>query len=126
LAGLARKKGLSYTRYADDLTFSGDAAAIYKLFDQVPRIIRHEGFELNRDKTRVMRQASRQAVTGVTVNREMGLSRQERRKLRAALHHLRTGKSDPTARERIKGKLGYLHMLNPGQAQRLLQQDLAG
>jgi len=121
LAGLAKKHGFTYTRYADDLTLSGnEPAKIAKLLKLVPQTISEEGFTANSKKTRVMRSGRRQAVTGVVVNKEMGLSRQERRKLRAALHRQKTSaETDPRERMRLEGKLAYLHMLNPGQASAL-------
>jgi hypothetical protein len=120
LAGIARKRGLAYTRYADDLTFSGPEAEIRKLLGLVPKVVGEEGFEINRDKTRIMRQSGRQVVAGVIVNKDMGLSRKTRRKLRAALHQHKAGKIDDLAAgARLEGKIAYLHMLNPGQAARL-------
>jgi RNA-directed DNA polymerase len=120
LAGLAAKAGFAYTRYADDLTFSGqDLAKVAKFLHLVPRIVSAEGFEVNAAKTRVLRAGRRQAVTGVIVNRTMGLSRQERRKLRAALHRQqREPAAEGAAAEaaRLRGKLAYLFMLNRGQA----------
>jgi len=121
LAGLARKHGFAYTRYADDLTFSGnDMAKIAKLLKLVPTIVTAEGFAINAGKTRIMRAGQRQSVTGVIVNKAMGLSRQERRKLRAALHRQKTKAVDPTTsageRLRLMGKLAYLAMLNKAQA----------
>ncbi len=50
------------------------------------RVLREEGFVLKRANTRMMRTGSRQSVTGVTVNDMLGLSRRERRRLRAAMH----------------------------------------
>lgn len=126
LAGLAKKRGLAYTRYADDMTFSGPEAEIKKLLGIVPKIVSEEGFELNADKTRLMRQSGRQVVAGVIVNKDMGLSRKARRKLRAALHHKGHGKLDGTAGARLDGKLGYLQMLNAGQAQRLRDGTTTG
>ncbi|HEU0158405.1 MAG TPA: reverse transcriptase family protein [Hyphomicrobiaceae bacterium] len=119
LAGLARKHGFAYTRYADDLTFSGnDTDKVGSLLAMVPRIIAAEGFLINAAKTRIFRQGGRQAVTGVIVNRTLGLSRQERRKLRAALHRQKTAAAAASAGEaaRLKGKLAYLFMLNRDQA----------
>jgi RNA-directed DNA polymerase len=121
LAGLARKYGFEFTRYADDLTFSGhDPAAIKPLVTLAARIAREEGLPLNRQKTRVLRAGQHQTVTGVTVNQVAGLSRQERRRIRAALHQERIAKeADPAASRRLQGKLAYLRMLNPEQARRL-------
>jgi RNA-directed DNA polymerase len=122
LAGLARKHGFGYTRYADDLTFSGDdTAKIGKFMKLVPTIVAAEGFAVNAEKTRILRAGRRQAVTGVIVNKSMGLSRQERRKLRAALHRQKMfGDAADTGEQlRLHGKLAYLFMLNRAQAMAL-------
>jgi retron-type reverse transcriptase len=123
LAGLARKHNLNFTRYADDLTFSGalDRMGASKIRTLVKRIVSEEGFVLNAEKTRLMGQGNRQTVTGVVVNRTLGLSRSERRRMRATLHQLQQSQTPPEAGlpRRIEGKLAYLAMLNPGQAERL-------
>ncbi|PWT73829.1 MAG: RNA-directed DNA polymerase [Proteobacteria bacterium] len=124
LAGLAKQRGFSYTRYADDLTFSGDdIAAAHALRLAAARVVREEGFELNVKKTRVARRASRQLVTGVIVNRVLGLSRQTRRRLRAAVHQYlqahAAGAADPRTLARLDGRIAYLSMLNSEQARRL-------
>ncbi|HEX7861116.1 MAG TPA: reverse transcriptase family protein [Verrucomicrobiae bacterium] len=118
LAGLAKKRGLTYTRYADDLTFSGpvDLDTIHRFRCAATRLIQAEGFNINRDKTRVMPPSARQTVTGVTVNKTLGLSRQHRRKLRAALHQAQKAGQIPST---LNGKLAYLSMLNPAQAKAL-------
>ena len=128
LDGLARTHGFDFTRYADDLTFSGhDPAKIKLLISIATRIARDEGLPLNRAKTRVRRAGQRQSVTGVTVNKVAGLSRQERRRLRAALHHRRMSASpDPRVDRQLQGKLAYLRMLNPDQADRLISQGRRG
>ncbi|HEY8246212.1 MAG TPA: hypothetical protein VIG38_02885 [Hyphomicrobium sp.] len=60
-----------------------------------------------------IRAGRRQAVTGVIVNKTMGLSRQERRRLRATLLRQKTAiEMDPGERLRLHGKLAYLFMLN--------------
>jgi hypothetical protein len=118
LAGLARKLGFTYSRYADDLTFSGpDIGRARGLIRSVQRIVRAEGFALNDAKTRVLTQRGAQRITGVTVNREMGLSRRERRRLRAALHQARALPAGAPLRRQLQGKLAYVSMLNKRQAQ---------
>jgi len=125
LAGLAAKYGLNYTRYADDLTFSGDIhrETMHKLCGAARRIIEDEGFSVNNDKTRLMGRHSSQRVTGVVVNDTLGLSRKERKRLRACLHQLQKVDTirNPYAEQysRVKGKLAYLSMLNRDQAVRL-------
>lgn len=123
LAGLARKHGFDYTRYADDLTFSGhETAKITRILTIAARIAQEEGLPLNRTKTRVLRAGQRQSVTGVTVNTALGLSRQVRRRLRAALHqHAQSQAPDPATAQHLKGKLAFLRMLNPAQAEALLK-----
>ncbi|MBE2213013.1 MAG: RNA-directed DNA polymerase [Opitutaceae bacterium] len=122
LAGLARKFGVAYTRYADDLTFSGDldAKITGRLLHHVGAIIQAEGFTINSAKTRILHRGRRQSVTGVTVNKDAGLSRTERRVLRATAHRLTTlrreGAPDAAAERVLAGQLAYLAMLNPAQA----------
>ncbi len=110
LAGLAKRLGFVYTRYADDLTFSSHRySKLSSLQRGVRSIVEAEGFALRPEKTKVMRKGRRQSVLGVTVNQEMGLSRKQRRQLRAALHQ----------GQEVTGKLAYLQMLNPKQAEAL-------
>lgn len=130
IAGLARKFGVSYTRYADDLTFSGDLdpKQAFGLVEIVRRIVEAEGFTVNEGKTRFLRRARCQTVTGAVVNDQLGLSREERRRLRAILHHQASGKEphdkhgEPVSKAWLQGKLAYLKMLNAAQWQKLLKQ----
>jgi retron-type reverse transcriptase len=128
LSGVARRFGCAYTRYADDITFSfnegGDHSAkqVIGLCSLASRIIREEGFSVNKNKTRIMRSGQRQTVTGVTVNRVLGLSRKERRRVRAAVHQLQRRKADgetDRVRRHLRGKIAYVNMLNPDQAKPL-------
>ena len=117
MAGLAAKLGFCYTRYADDLSFSGDdPGSLPALKRLATRIIEEEGFRLNEAKTRIMRRGRRQIVVGVTVNDVAGLSRQERRRLRAMIHQTDKASANPAVLARIRGKLAFLTMLNPQQA----------
>lgn len=90
LAGAAKKLGFTYTRYADDMTFSGDAApgtsAINRMIWQARQIAEAEGFTVNDKKTRVMGSGTRQDVTGLVVNTRPAVPRGERRRFRAWLH----------------------------------------
>ncbi|MCE7874959.1 RNA-directed DNA polymerase [bacterium CPR1] len=119
LTGLARKFGFVYTRYADDLAFSGDHdhKTGWGLLQRARRIIAEEGFAVHPDKTVLMGSGRRQSVTGVVVNRTLGRSRQQRRRLRAALHRRRQ------AEARLRGQLAFLWMLNPAQASALWPEE---
>ncbi|MEZ6090463.1 MAG: reverse transcriptase family protein [Pirellulaceae bacterium] len=127
LAGLGKRYGFAFTRYADDLTFSGDdTSAVKAIITLACRIVREEGFAVNREKTRVMRAGRRQTVTGVTVNKVAGLSRRERRRLRAAIHQRNQADTPDSVQDRrLRGKLAYLRMLNPAQADALLRDKNA-
>lgn len=83
--------GFSYSRYADDLTFSGndiDDSKIKKLFWRINGILKDESFKLNRSKTRIMRKHCRQEVTGVVVNQKLSVDRKTLKKFRALLHQI--------------------------------------
>ncbi|MBI1247870.1 RNA-directed DNA polymerase [bacterium] len=115
LAGLAKKFDFQYTRYADDLTLSGDDASKAKVLIRLAKeIVQDEGFRLNSKKTRVVRHGQRQRVAGVVVNDQKGLSRTERRKLRAAIHQL--DPADEKSARHLRGKVAYLAMLSEQQA----------
>ena len=90
LCALARKFGGDYTRYADDLTFSGGddmAAHASSLIAIVRKIVKTEGLTLNEKKTRVMRKGRQQRVTGVIVNQQTNVPRRDFDKLKAILHN---------------------------------------
>jgi RNA-directed DNA polymerase len=78
-----------YSRYADDLAFSGDDSA-GMLIDTVSEIALRNGFSIATKKTRVMRQHHRQKITGLVVNRGLNLPREKRKNWRATLHRIST------------------------------------
>lgn len=130
LHALARSLGLMYSRYADDLTFSGDAQrSPGALAAVVETIVRDEGFRLNRDKTRVMRAHQQQRVTGVVVNARPNLARDEFDTLKAVLHRCRTrglpteAAEDPLAfRASLAGRIAWARRLSPSRGAKL-QRD---
>ncbi len=91
LEAAAAAFGFVYTRYADDLTLSSaDPArgATAKVLNVLRAVVTSEGFVLHPDKTRVLRRGRRQEVTGLTVNRSLGVERAQLRRFRALLHQL--------------------------------------
>lgn len=89
LAGLARRRGANYTRYADDITFSSPHNLYVEgsaFRAELARILSVEGFEMNEAKTRVQRSGQRQEVTGLVVNRRVNVCRHYVRSLRAVLY----------------------------------------
>ena len=123
LSGLAKKLGARYTRYADDLTFSwhatptGGATKIGGLMRAVKLIVKAEGFEIHGKKTRVMRNGSRQKVTGLVVNTAPTgepLARVPRttvRHLRAAIKNRELGREGKgETLEHLKGLAAFVMM----------------
>lgn len=88
LASFANKEKIRYTRYADDLTFSGDFREGY-VIKFVEKVIASEGFQLNQSKTRVRLQHQKQEVTGIVVNEKLQASRKYRRKFRQSMFYIR-------------------------------------
>nr|WP_296771551.1 reverse transcriptase family protein [Rhodococcus sp. (in: high G+C Gram-positive bacteria)] len=86
LNGLAASMKMRYTRYADDLAFSG-AGDADRLLWAVRQIVREEGFALNLGKTRVRRAHKRQELAGLVVNEWPAVPRREYDELRAILHN---------------------------------------
>lgn len=88
LSGYARKYRIRYTRYADDLSFSGDFNE-HKLIRFVRLVLRDEGFELNDEKTRLMQPHQRQEVTGVVVNKHLQAPKTTRRQFRSDMYYIK-------------------------------------
>jgi retron-type reverse transcriptase len=127
LTGLARTMSATYTRYADDMTFSGGpnlAGAPGAFLSRVGHIVRDEGFTLHPDKTRVLRQSTAQTVTGLVVNDRPKLRRSDIRRLRALLHRARheglaaqNRQNHPNFRAWLMGTIAYVGMSDPQLAQ---------
>lgn len=101
LIALARRTRTTYTRYADDLTFSSNRrefpdqlavglegwnGAQVLIGHALAEVVKGNGFEINGEKTRLQRQAKRQEVTGLTVNEFPNVRREYIRQLRAMIY----------------------------------------
>jgi RNA-directed DNA polymerase len=129
LAGLAAAWGLRYSRYADDLTFSGETHRLSwrsRLSEVVATIAREEGFVLNRDKSMLTTQAGRQRVCGVVINRHPNISRREYDRLRAILNN--AARHGPDGQNRaavadfeahLRGRIAWVASVNPKRAEKL-------
>ena len=126
LVKISKKLKVTYSRYADDITFSGDSAAVWMLKPLQAQLARL-GYELDPKKTNIFRKGRRQTVTGAVVNEKVNLARPLRKKLRAAVHRRINGKQaqmhgQPLSDQALKGHLAYLSMLSPNHAKPLLEQ----
>jgi hypothetical protein len=134
LSGLARAISAEYTRYADDLVFSGGeefAARAPDLSAYVAAIAAEEGFSVNHHKTRVMSQAIRQRIGGIVVNQTMNIRRDEFDRLKATLTNcVRRGaasqnrQNHPSFAAHLRGRVEWVAMVHPQKAERL--RDLYG
>jgi RNA-directed DNA polymerase len=130
LDGLAKAKEGVYTRYADDLTFSFKKKEVDlgRFRWWVDQICHQEGFFINQRKFRVIRASQRQVVTGLVVNDELRIPRDERRRFRAILHNCRKHGVESQARDHprfaayLRGFASYIHMVHPEEGTELLRQ----
>jgi len=129
LAGLAKAAGVDYTRYADDLLFSGGedfARQVKRFVVTAGAVILEEGFQPNHRKTRVMRQGQKQHAAGIVLNDRPNVDRREFDRLKAILTNCvrhgprsqnRDGHGDFAAH--LAGKLSWVGFLNPAKEERL-------
>jgi RNA-directed DNA polymerase len=135
MKGVAKRFGLHYSRYADDMTFS----SMHNVYQEdstfrteIRRIIAEQGFRMNEKKTRLQKTGARQEVTGLTVNAIANVSRKYISDLRWLLHiwekegyakayalfypkykHEKgyIKKGEPVMENVVGGKLNYLRMI---------------
>lgn len=89
LAGVAKRFGLNYTRYADDITFSSMHNVYHENGEfrkEVRRIIEDQKFTVNDKKTRLQKKGSRQEVTGIIVSDKINVTRDYVRDIRNILY----------------------------------------
>ena len=133
LAQFAKKNKCSYSRYADDITFSTNLKEFppalaepipkrpphWRLGAQLEREINRAGFKINPSKTRMQLRGSRQVTTGLIVNKKVNVRSEYYRTARAICHSLfSTGSyhlSDPATPveglHKIGGILGHIHYI---------------
>ena len=108
----------SYTRYADDLAISFNQNFSEKILSLVNKIIKEEGFYVNPQKFKVMRDPTEKIITGIKCNgSELKLPKKYIRELRAEIHNAKRN-SQPLSFS-TKGKINYVADINPKQVSRL-------
>lgn len=134
LSGLAKKFGVDYTRYADDITFSSNHNCYKdKFLTELKRIIKVEGLSINQKKTRLQSNLIRQEVTGLTVNQKLNVTGKYIKDVRMYLYYCEQygltkattfyekdykeiksellSEKPPALELFLKGKLNYLSMV---------------
>ena len=116
------EKKIRYTRYADDMTFSGDFNP-GQIISFLKNILYELGLKLNEEKTRTRKKSQRQEVTGIVVNEKMQLPKSVRRKIRQEIYYIRKfgleshmqycGIEKKNYLSHLKGKIQYGLFINP-------------
>jgi RNA-directed DNA polymerase len=129
LSGLAKSVGAEYTRYADDLAFSGGEdfeKHIDRFSTHAAALLMEEGFAVHFRKTRVMRRGVRQHLAGIVVNRHPNVIRADFDRLKATLANCaRVGPEsqnhdgNPHFRAQLEGRVSFVEMINPNKGRRL-------
>ena len=129
LTGLARSAGATYTRYADDLAFSGDAdfeRRVSRFATHAAAILHEEGFAVHHRKTRIMRQGVRQYLAGLVTNDRVNIVRRDFERLKAILTNCkrlgpgsqnRDGHAD--FRAHLEGRVAFVESVNAQKGARL-------
>lgn len=143
---LASDHRCTYTRYADDITFSTNEKdfpeAIARLVrgshdkwiagDGLLSLVYRAGFKINHEKTRMQRRNSRQDTTGLIVNQKLNVRHEYYKQLRAMCYHLFThgyayaGKGhNPVSNDKIDGMLTFIHQIRRIRSPSFIANDPA-
>lgn len=124
---------LVYTRYADDMSFSGNCE-ISEFYEKIQSIISKNGFRINLGKTRIYKGRKRKIITGIIVKEDsLSVPRDYKRKLRQEIYYCKKfGAADHLAntnaqkivnfREYLYGKAFYIKMIEPVTGQKFLDE----
>ncbi len=134
LRGFAEAAGALYTRYADDLAFSGGdefARCAHRFSVLAAGIVAEEGFAVHHRKTRIMQSSVRQQIAGLVVNERVNVRRSDFDGLKAILTNC--AKSGPASQNReghvdfrahLLGKVAFVKAIHPQKAKKL--EELMG
>jgi RNA-directed DNA polymerase len=126
------KDRVTYTRYADDLTFSAARTGYLTVVDgalrEVIRKAHWPRLEINEKKTVLATTKYRRQVTGLVLPNDGGISlgRDRKRVIRAAMHHAQNGLLSPEELSQLCGTLAYVHAVEPEFLDRLTLKYGAG
>ena len=130
---MSQKLGIKYTRYADDITFSGSYDLINsKLLEYVTTIIEDCGFKINDKKTRFAGKGRKQEVTGLIVNNDtINVPKRYIKEIRQELyyinkfgikeHRAKVGFENKYYKEHLLGKILYVKSVNNEKGLKLLE-----
>ncbi len=118
VSGVLGDVGYSYSRYADDITFSFDSNGeigreiLRKLVDTIKgKLMNLSNYKIAENKIHVRHRSQRQLVTGIIVNEGFSITKEDRLKLRAAMHKVRCGEKELD--NKLLGKLNFVREIKP-------------
>ena len=120
LSGLCKKRGIIYSRYADDLYFSSNnRVQLLKIIKIVSAIAKNEGFEVNNYKTRFFSNNHKKLILGVCVNdNQCHVLKEYKRLIRAEIFNcMKSG--DYSNRNHILGKINYVNYIENGYSDKI-------
>lgn len=125
LYALATENNLTYTRYADDITLSGNSLAKDEILPAIQRIVGQARFRIKHKKTRYMTPNRRKIITGISVSsgEKLTIPKTTKREIRKNVHFITTRglnrhqqhikSQDPSYLKRLIGQLCFWHSIEP-------------
>lgn len=115
ISEICNQRGVDYTRYADDLTFSSnDFSHLQDLKSEIEKILREHGFQLNHKKTRFLTGKGRKLVTGLLLNSgKLTVGRRRKRYIRAALFNYVVKGDKNVKMNKLAGTLAFIRDIEP-------------
>ena len=125
LTFLSHKYRLAYTRYADDITFSGNDTNPDFILPEIKRIVNEEGFSLNQKKTRYINRNKRKLITGISISsgKKLTIPKAKKREIRKNVYFVLTkglaehqkfiNSTDPVYLKRLLCYLSFWKMVEP-------------
>ncbi len=125
IQGFVGKRGITYTRYADDLSFSGlHPANTVQILPVVKKIIEDEGFRVNPKKTRVAGASRAKRITGLVVsNNRFGVGTKKYKIVRSKIYHLTkpSEQKNTTLLNEVTGWISYLNSVDKPRFRKALK-----
>lgn len=116
IQGFVGRRGINYTRYADDLSFSGlSPIKVVQIIPMIKKIIEDEDFKINPSKTRIASSARSKIITGLVLSGDsFGIGKQKYKPIRAKIYHLTLPKEQNNTKllYEVNGWLSYLNCVD--------------
>jgi len=129
MMGLANKHGFTYSRYADDMTFSADKKDRLPKVSMIRKIVKTEGFHLNEEKIELLHEGNRQIVTGLLVDNHVRVPGRYKKDIKRHIHFClkyggrehfhRIAPGKAFGKEWLAGRIRYIHSVEPETAKKL-------